>query len=124
MKNGNISNKNDKKGRKGYEISVILNEIIELRYQQMYSTQSLLKHLKDKYGFKQTRAYELIKRAKTNLAEAYDETTTDILKDAIQKLEGLQEEARRNKQYKLVFQIQQELNKIQQLHILQDLNSH
>jgi len=107
----------EKKRRKGYEKQPILNEIIDLRYNKSYSTQSLLKHLLEKYGYKQARSYELIREAKAQIATAYDETTLDVLKEAISSLESLQEEARKEKDYKLVFNIQQELNKIQQLHI-------
>jgi hypothetical protein len=96
---------------------VIIEELIELRCKRGYSSTSLLYYLKDTHGYEQSRAYDLIKEARTLMGEIYNEINVDALKDSILFMENMKENAIGSGDRKLALDIQKELNKINQLYV-------
>lgn len=97
------------------ELDVVLDEIIELRYNQMYSTNNLVKYLMEKYDLKQSRSYELVREARKKVGDVYDKTNVSVAEDSINKMESLQMMAYKDGNYKLALEIQKELNKVLEL---------
>lgn len=97
------------------ELDVVLDEIIEMRYNQMYSTNNLVKYLMEKYDLKQSRSYELVREARKKVGDVYDKTNVSVAEDSINKMESLQMMAYKDGNYKLALEIQKELNKVLEL---------
>jgi hypothetical protein len=95
----------------------VVEELIELRYKKGYSATSLVEYLKDKYGIKQSRAYELIRQSQAKAGEIYNEVNTDVIKQSILFMENLRQEALKQGNIKQSLEIQKELNKVNQLYI-------
>jgi hypothetical protein len=95
----------------------VIEEIISLRCRMAYSSTSLVQYLKDKYDINQSRAYELIKDARVEMGEIYNEVNKDSLKDSILFMENLRQKAIGSGNDKLALEIQKELNKVNQLYI-------
>ena len=95
----------------------VINEIVNLRYNKLWSNFNIIKYLMDKYSIEKTRAYELTLQAKKNMAETYAATTEKVLEDAINKLEGMQQMAIEQENPKLALEVQKELDKILELKV-------
>lgn len=99
------------------EPAKVIEEIITLRTKMGYSSPSLVSYLKDTYDINTTRAYELIKEARTKLGEIYNEVNGDVLLESIIYMENQRQKALGEGNGKLALEIQKELNKINQLYI-------
>ena len=95
----------------------VIEEIISLRCRLAYSSTSLVQYLKENYDINQSRAYELIKDARVEMGEIYNEVNKDSLKDSILFMENLRQKAVGSGNDKLALEIQKELNKVNQLYI-------
>ncbi len=102
---------------KDKQLEKILEDIIKKRTKEGYSTASLLNYIKKRYKVKDTRAYQLISLAKSRVGEFYYNTSESVLEDALERLESMYQTALEDDDNKLALQIQQELNKLLQLHI-------
>ena len=99
------------------ETHLIIEEIINLRIKKGYSSPSLVNYLKDTYDLNQSRAYELIKEAKTKLGEIYSKVNENALEESIILMEEMRQRELGLGNTKLALEIQKELNKINQLYI-------
>ena len=99
------------------ETHLVIDEIIDLRINKGYSSTSLVKHLKDTYDLNQSRAYDLIKEAKTKLGEIYAKVNENALEESIIIMEEMRRKELGQGNTKLALEIQKELNKINQLYI-------
>jgi len=95
----------------------VIEEIISLRCKHAYSSTSLVQYLKTTYNLQQSRAYELIRDARLQMGEIYEEVNKDSLKDSILFMENLRQDALKSGNKKLALEIQKELNKVNQLYI-------
>lgn len=56
-----------------------IDEIIELRYEKLYTKVNVVNHLREKYGIQKTTSYTLIKDADLQYAEIPSEETREII---------------------------------------------
>jgi len=105
MKNENIDMK--------YKREDIINELVKMRIEDMASNKTMLQHIYDKYEYKQTYAYQLIKEARETIREIWAQQDEGSLEEAIGQMEQMAEDAKKQKNYKLAFDIRKELSKIQ-----------
>jgi hypothetical protein len=95
----------------------IIEELIQLRVKNGYSSTSLVTYLKVKHGYEQSRAYDLIREARELMGEIYNQVNVDALKDSILFMENLKERLLGLGDTKGVMEIQKELNKVNQLYV-------
>ena len=95
----------------------IIEELIYLRCNKGYSSTSLVSYLKETHGYAQSRAYDLIREAREQMGEIYNELNGDALKDSILFLENMKQSALGQGETKLALDIQKELNKVNQLYV-------
>lgn len=98
-------------------INGVIEEIIELRCKQGYSSLSLVTHLKEKYGLQHSRAYELVRDARAKMGEIYDEMNKDVLKQSIMFMEEQVQKLIKAGDNKTALAYQKELNKVNQLYV-------
>lgn len=97
-----------------YKKEDIIDAIIKMRIEKMASTKTIIKDfLQNELGYGQTYAYELLKEARKKIVELYDSKNSASLEEAIGQLEEMAEDAKQAKNYKLAFNIRQELSRIQ-----------
>jgi len=96
----------------------VIEEILILRYKMGYSSTSLVKYIKDTYDIGQARAYELIREAQELIGHTYNQVNSKVLEESIVILESMREKAIGSGNDKLALEIQKELNKVNQLHII------
>lgn len=97
-----------------YKKEDIIDSIVKMRTQDMAATKTIIRdYLMGQLGYGQTYAYELLKEARKKIIEYYDATNEASLEEAIGQLEEMAENAKSQKNYKLAFNIRQELSKIQ-----------
>jgi ribosomal protein S7 len=101
---------------KNLKTTEIIEDIVVQRYTNMMSTLNLVAYIKKEYGFKQSRAYELVREARMEVAEYHRKTNENVLEDAINKMETMFQDAIEANNNKLAIDIQKELNKVQQLY--------
>jgi hypothetical protein len=99
------------------EPNKVIEEIIQLRLKNGYSSTSLVNYLKETYDINQARAYELIKEARVVMGEVYNEINTDPIKDSILVMENMLQKALGEGEMKIALDIQKELNKVNQLYV-------
>lgn len=95
----------------------IVEEIIILRTKKGMSTGGLVRKIEAKYGISTSLTYELIREARKKVGKFHYETKDSVLEDAIERLETLYEESVEAQDRKTALNIQQEINKLLQLHI-------
>ena len=97
-----------------YKKEDIIDSIIKMRTQDMAATKTIIKdYLMGQLGYGQTYSYELLKEARKKIIEYYDASNEASLEEAIGQLEEMAENAKSQRNYKLAFNIRQELSKIQ-----------
>ena len=101
------------------EYDQIIRELSKLRYKQGLSKTSLVNYLKDEYGLKNSRAYELVRDMMAATAKAYHEMNQDALSDSIEYLEELKEKALKQGDIKLSLEISKEIHKVSKLYVEQ-----
>lgn len=90
----------------------IVEVIIKKRINDKASFYSLLDFIKTEYKYKQTYAYELLREARKKISEIYKEKNEFAIEEILSDLDEQKQEAKRNKNYKLVLEITREENKI------------
>lgn len=100
------------------DVSKMIEDILILRYRMGYSSPSLVKYLKDTYDVCSSRAYGLIKEAREMIGMTYNEVNKEVLQESIIILESMREKAIGSGNDKLALEVQKELNKVNQLHII------
>lgn len=91
----------------------IINKIIHLRLVEMASTKTILQnYLQEACGFKQSYSYTLYKEARLKIREIYKKDNETALEEAIGQLEEQAQQATQAGNYKMAFNIRQELNEI------------
>ena len=101
------------------EYDQIIRELSKLRYKQGLSKTSLVNYLKDEYGLKDSRAYELVRDMMAATAKAYHEMNQDALSDSVEYLEELRQKAIKDGDTKLSLEISKEIHKVSKLYIEQ-----
>ena len=96
-----------------YQREDIIDELVKMRVNDMASNKTMLNHIYDKYGYKQTYAYQLIKEAREKIREIWAQDNETSLHEAIGQMEQMAEEAKKQKNYKLAFELRKEMSKIQ-----------
>jgi predicted house-cleaning noncanonical NTP pyrophosphatase (MazG superfamily) len=94
----------------------IVKELVNLGLVEKYSQMSLLNHVKEKYGYKESYSYELLREAREYIAKVYKESLKDILEKQFAELEEQLQTAKKDKNRKLILEITKEINKICGLH--------
>jgi excinuclease UvrABC nuclease subunit len=97
----------------------IINAIIQMRTEKMATTKTILDFLMDDIGYGQAYAYILIKESREKIAEIYDRNNNSRIEESIAQLENMMEKAYLNKDYKLSYNIRQEINKLVGLYAAQ-----
>lgn len=90
----------------------IVEILIKKRLKEKASFYSILEYLKNDLGYKQTYAYELLREARKKIAEIYKEKTEFMIEEILSDLDEQKQEAKKNKNYRLVLEITREENKI------------
>jgi len=97
-----------------YKKEDVIDSIVKMRTQKMAATKTIIKdYLMGELGYGQTYAYELLKEARKKIVEYYSISNEASIEEAIGQLEEMAEDAKNQKNYKLAFNIRQELSKIQ-----------
>lgn len=90
----------------------IVNAIVKMRTEQMATTKTILDFLMNDIGYGQTYSYELIKESRTKIIELYNKGNIARVEESIAQLENMMERAYQKKDYKLAYNIRQEINKL------------
>lgn len=98
----------------GYTKEDIINEVINLRLKEFYSTKKILEYLEKEYGFKNTQQYEYLKWAREVIKEQYSQMNPASLEEVIAQYEEQMEKVKDNT--RLWNELKRELNKIQGLY--------
>jgi hypothetical protein len=97
-----------------YKKEDIIDSIVKMRIEKMAATKTIIRdYLMGELGYGQAYAYELLREARAKIVEYYGTSNTASLEEAIGQLEEMAEDAKQSKNYKLAFNIRQELSKIQ-----------
>ena len=96
-----------------YKKEDMIDELVKMRINDMASNKTMLNHIYEKYGYKQTYAYQLIKEAREKIREIWKQDNETSLQEAIGQMEQMAEDAKKQKNYKLAFEVRKELSKIQ-----------
>ena len=99
----------------------IINAIIVMRTEKMATTKTILDFLMNQIGYGQTYSYELIKESRDKIIEIYDSNNHSRVEEAMGQMEAMLEESHKRKDYKLSYNIRQELNKLQGLYAAQKI---
>ncbi len=97
--------------------SDIVEELIKLRLEQNWSTHSLVEYTKEKYGYKQTYAYEIIKDVRDYMASLQKDWAFNALEQQLTELENQLERAKQFNERKLILDITKEINKLKGLYV-------
>ncbi len=101
-----------------YKKEDIIDSIVKMRIEKMASTKTIIKdYLMGQLGYGQSYSYDLLREARKNIKQYYDQSNEASLEEAIGQMEEMAEDAKTNKNYKLAFEIRKELSKIQGLYI-------
>ena len=98
------------------KIEDIINELVRMKVEKGTSNKTMLDYIYNTYGYKQTYAYELIKKARIKIQEIWDKNAEFHLEESKGQLETLLEIAMKNKDLRLALQIRQEINKLMGLY--------
>jgi hypothetical protein len=91
----------------------IIKELVNLRTVKGLSTKSIVEDfLKGKLGYKTAYAYELMREARDKIIEIYQTENKNSINEAVGQLEELYEILLRQKNYREVLKVRQELNKL------------
>lgn len=99
----------------------IINAIIIMRTEKMATTKTILEFLMDDIGYGQTYSYQLIKESRDKIIEIYDANNASKVEEAMAQLETMLERSYQRSDYKLSYNIRQELNKLQGLYAAQKI---
>jgi hypothetical protein len=99
----------------------IINAIIVMRTEKMATTKTILEFLMDDIGYGQTYSYQLIKESRDKIIEIYDANNASKVEEAMAQLETMLERSYQRSDYKLSYNIRQELNKLQGLYAAQKI---
>lgn len=99
------------------DIENIFEDVIKMIYKEAKSTQTVVKYLKSKYNLENSRAYEIVQRAKIHFAEYINKTKADNLNECIQILESARQKAMEQNNLKEVRECTKEIAKLEQLYI-------
>lgn len=95
----------------------IIDEIIELRINQGYSNINLLNYLINQKGLSQPYAYELMRNAKSTIAEMTLAAFKEDIENELARWESLYQKAIEDHNIMLAKDIQKEISKIKGLYI-------
>lgn len=90
----------------------IVNAIVKMRTEQMATTKTILDFLMTDIGYGQSYSYELIKESRDKIVKLYDNDNVARVQEAIGQLETMLERSYQRGDYKLSYQIRQELSKL------------
>lgn len=90
----------------------IINAIVVMRTEKMATTKTILEFLMNELKFGQTYSYQLIKESRDKIIELYNTTNAPKVEEAIGQLETMLERSYQRGDYKLSYNIRQELNKM------------
>jgi hypothetical protein len=90
----------------------IVNAIVKMRTEQMATTKTILDFLMTDIGYGQAYSYELIKESRIKIVELYDNDNSARVQEAIGQLETMLERSYQRGDYKLSYQIRQEISKL------------
>lgn len=97
-----------------YKKEDIIDAIVKMRTEKMASTKTIIKDfLMGELGYGQSYSYDLLREARNKIVEYYKQSSTSSVEEAIGQLEEMAEIARKDRNYKLAFEIRKELSKIQ-----------
>lgn len=96
-----------------YRKEDLVNRVIEMRLKEMKSAKSIIEYLMTEEGYGQSYAYEILKDARVQIKDYYDDKNKASLEEAIGQLEQLAEDMRAAGENKMAFNVRQELSKIQ-----------
>jgi hypothetical protein len=99
----------------------IINAIISMRTEKMATTKTILDFLMDDIGYGQTYSYQLIKESREKIIEIYDANNVSKVEEAMAQLETMLLRSYQKSDYKLSYNIRQELNKLQGLYAAQKI---
>jgi len=99
----------------------IINAIISMRTEKMATTKTILDFLMDDIGYGQTYSYQLIKESREKIIEIYDANNVSKVEEAMAQLETMLQRSYQKSDYKLSYNIRQELNKLQGLYAAQKI---
>lgn len=97
----------------------IINAIITMRTERMATTKTILDFLMNDIGYGQTYAYQLIKESREKIIEIYDSNNVNKIEESIGQLETMLERSYARGDYKLSYNIRQEINKLLGLYAAQ-----
>lgn len=100
----------------------IINAIIKMRTQEMATTKTILDFLMNDIGYGQTYSYLLIKESRKLISDIYNRDNKVRIEEAIAQLETMMERAYQRKDYKLAYNIRQELNKVTDVYSAEKLD--
>lgn len=90
----------------------IINAIVKMRTEKMATTKTILDFLIKDLGYGQSYAYELIKDSRSKIIELYNNDNISRVEEAIGQLEAMLERAYQKGDYKLSYNIRQEISKL------------
>jgi hypothetical protein len=99
----------------------IINAIISMRTERMATTKTILDFLMNDIGYGQTYSYQLIKESREKIIEIYDTNNISKVEEAMAQLETMLQRSYQKSDYKLSYNIRQELNKLQGLYAAQKI---
>jgi len=97
--------------------NIIINEVIRLRIESGFSTASIVKFIRAKYGYGNTYAYKLYNLASEQISETFNNMNNNAFRDSVMLMEGLLERAIAEDNGFLALSILKELNKCNQLYV-------
>jgi hypothetical protein len=100
----------------------IVNAIVKMRTEQMATTKTILDFLMTDIGYGQAYSYELIKESRIKIVELYDNDNSARVQEAIGQLETMLERSYQRGDYKLSYQIRQEISKLTGLYAAQKVD--
>jgi hypothetical protein len=100
----------------------IINAIVKMRTENMATTKTILDFLMNDLEYGQAYAYELIKESKNLIIELYKQDNISRVEEAIGQLETMLERSYLRGDYKLSYNIRQELNKMTGLYATQKID--
>jgi len=100
-----------------YKKEDIINSIISMRVEKMATTKTILDFLINELGYGQTYAYELISESRDKIVEIYNQKNGPKVEEAVAQLEAMLEGASTRKDYKLAFNIRQDISKLKGLYV-------
>lgn len=104
------------KFRKIDDKDLVINELADLRYSKGFTNRSMLNYLKEEYGLKESRSYDLIREMYEMMAEIHEKVYSDPLKDSLDSLYKMKQDAIKEEDRRLALEIQKEINKLHALY--------